>query len=265
VQCTNPIWLDAYQMRVPCGHCVSCKIAHAREWAVRLVHEMGYHENSCFITLTYDDDHLPADGSISKDELQRFFKRLRKNLDGKKIKYYASGEYGEKNGRPHYHAIVLGLAMGEKTYIEKSWTLGMVHVGTVTYDSCRYVADYIQKKYNSWKASVVYGSKEVPFQISSLGIGKQFALDNREYLSTKLGCTMRGQEVGIPRYYKRMLEIGAEELGALSAEHNKELEDRTLVKVDGDYERVPGALQRSRRQANMNAIARLALHSDRVL
>jgi len=261
VQCTSPVWLDFYRMSVPCGHCVNCRIAHSREWAVRLVHEMGYHKDSVFVTLTYDDEHLPADGSISKDELQRFFKRLRKSTPWLRFKYFACGEYGGRFGRPHYHTIILGLGPRDSPLIEKAWSLGRIFCGSVTYDSCRYVADYIQKKYNGVKAESVYGEKEVPFQLSSLGMGKQFALDNREYLSTKLGCTMRGDEVGLPRYYKRVLGLGPDELGPEALERLEDLNGRLLSKAV-DPELVPGRLARSRRQANANAIARLALRDE---
>lgn len=76
--CTSPVYLYDYQMYVPCNKCTACKIAHSREWSVRLIHELDYYDKACFITLTYDDENLPFDGSISKRELQLFFKRLRK-------------------------------------------------------------------------------------------------------------------------------------------------------------------------------------------
>jgi hypothetical protein len=62
-----------------------------------------------FITLTYSDEHLPEDGSLNPEHLTRFWKRLRKNESADKkdwIRYFACGEYGEKRGRPHYHAMV---------------------------------------------------------------------------------------------------------------------------------------------------------------
>ena len=99
MQCTKPIILEPDKMAVPCGKCRGCRIARCREWATRLLHENAYHEDAIFITLTYDNDHLPADEAVSKNELQRFFKRLRKRLGDRLIRYYASGEYGETFGR----------------------------------------------------------------------------------------------------------------------------------------------------------------------
>ena len=79
-----------------------------------------------FLTLTYNDDNLPSDVGLHKDDLQRFFKRLRKALDTKKIRYFACGEYGDTTSRPHYHAIVFGLGLNEidKKYVTDAWPLG---------------------------------------------------------------------------------------------------------------------------------------------
>ena len=84
--CTSPFRLknkEGTVISLPCGHCTGCRIQRAREWASRLIHEMSYHEKNTFITLTYDNEHLPKDESIDKDELQRFFKRLRKTIHQK--------------------------------------------------------------------------------------------------------------------------------------------------------------------------------------
>ena len=65
------------------------------------------HPHNAYITLTYNDDHLPANGSLQPRDLQLFWKRLRKaRTPG--IRYYACGEYGDQTARPHYHAIIFG-------------------------------------------------------------------------------------------------------------------------------------------------------------
>ena len=99
-----------------------------------------------FITLTYDNEHLPKDESIDKDELQRFFKRLRKNYPPKTIKYFACGEYGDKKKRAHYHAIIFGVGNNheDKNYT-RNLEKGLTYHGTVTFESARYVTDYVLK------------------------------------------------------------------------------------------------------------------------
>ena len=73
----NKAYVDL-QVKLPCGQCIGCRLEKARQWAIRCVHEASLWEKNCFITLTYNDDNLPANGSVSKREFQLFMKRLRK-------------------------------------------------------------------------------------------------------------------------------------------------------------------------------------------
>lgn len=109
MQCTKPVFLAREGLNVPCGKCMACRIARSREWTTRLIHELSYWDKASFVTLTYDNEHLPSDNSLSVRHWQLFMKRLRKQVEPLKIKYFASGEYGDKFGRPHYHAIIFGL------------------------------------------------------------------------------------------------------------------------------------------------------------
>ena len=119
------------------------RVGRQREWALRMMNELEYHEYSVFVTLTFRE----APYQISKRDMQLFLKRLRKELYPRKIKYYACGEYGEKRDRPHYHCIIFGVSgFGQdKDAIERAWPAGFIYTGSVTYESCRYVAKYIQK------------------------------------------------------------------------------------------------------------------------
>nr|WAE43395.1 MAG: replication initiator protein [Microviridae sp.] len=189
---------------MPCGRCTACRINRTREWATRITHELSYWEYSSFVTLTYNNENINKEMSLKKRDLQLFFKRLRKTLGKEKIKYYACGEYGENFGRPHYHAIIFGIQSNDKR-IKDSWPAGFVRCGSVTYESARYVAGYIQKKYNGKLAEEVYGNKERPFQLQSQGLGKQWALDNETGLIENLGLTINGKKTTMPRYYRKIL------------------------------------------------------------
>lgn len=171
------------------------------------MHELDYWDHASFITLTYRDEDLPANASLDKPELQRFLKRLRKSLENRPIKYYASGEYGENTQRPHYHAIIFGLAplLGDQALIERAWPHGNVFTGSVTYNSARYVAGYIGKKKYGELAEKEYGDRKPPFQIQSRGIGERFLQDNKERILEDLELTLYGKQCGIPRYYKKLL------------------------------------------------------------
>ncbi len=154
------------EIDLPCGNCIGCRLDKAKEWALRCVHESQMHQENCFITLTYDDEHLPVDQSLDVGHWQKFMKRLRKQQPGKKIRYFHCGEYGEKFSRPHYHAILFnhdypdrvrfGEGIDTSQSLEDCWGKGFTTVGEVTYESCRYVARYITKKVTGDRAREHY-------------------------------------------------------------------------------------------------------------
>ena len=127
MHCINPVTLNRYEhrralkivteqgMTVPCGKCIACRKAKAREWTLRMLHELDTSRDATFLTLTYDDDSLhvsPNTGfaSLCKRDLQLFFKRLRRALPGLPLRYFSVGEYGDNTLRPHYHAIMYNLS-----------------------------------------------------------------------------------------------------------------------------------------------------------
>lgn len=139
-----------------CGQCLRCRVNRRRIWTARLVLEMQQHEASSFVTLTYDNDHLPSDGSVVPLHLQLFMKRLR-YYSGRKLRYYAVGEYGDKSFRPHYHLALFGIgaedhdnAKSKKRSCEcvicRAWTEGIVHCGEVTIESAGYIVSYVLKR-----------------------------------------------------------------------------------------------------------------------
>lgn len=130
----------------PCGQCMPCRINRRRTWVARMILERAEHQHASFLTLTYNDENLPKDLCVSKDELQRFFKRLRKEIYPRAVRYFACGEYGDKSSRPHYHAIVFGLSPTERTVVEKCWKKGFVQIGTAEPATMSYCGGYITKK-----------------------------------------------------------------------------------------------------------------------
>ncbi len=207
---------------VPCGRCVECRIAKAREWETRLVHESKYYEKKCFVTLTYNNECLPKDYSLKKKELQKWIKRLRKRTKAK-IKYYACGEYGTQKWRPHYHIIILGLGLEDRNQIEDTWGNGFVHIGTVTSNSIKYTADYTTKTEIGKWAKEYYGrsGREPPFRIMSKGIGLKYAKEQKEQLKEYREIKLQGYNRAIPRYYVEKLGID-KELMKLDAERRTE-------------------------------------------
>lgn len=213
MQCVRPLYFDNLKQTVACGKCIGCRLARINEWGTRMMHENNYHEKSTFVTLTYRDEDLPANNSVDKRELQLFFKRLRQQMvrDGcrEKIKYFACGEYGETNGRPHYHAIIFGIGLSEyyKKLIQDTWGHGRTQNATVTMKSCKYVAKYIQKIITGEKAKEKYAGREAPFRLLSKALGKEYALSHAEQIKADLRINVDGRMQSIPRYYRKVLKI----------------------------------------------------------
>jgi hypothetical protein len=154
---------------VPCGRCLGCRLENSRQWAIRMMHEAQTHRENCFLTLTYDADHLPTDSSLERDRFPAFIKNLRNRLRGKrnkygepyKVRYFHCGEYGASGDRPHYHAVLFGYSfLGDRKQwtirdgnpvwrseeLEELWPDGFSEIGSVTFKSAAYVARYVTKK-----------------------------------------------------------------------------------------------------------------------
>lgn len=146
---------------------------------MRAVHEAQMYERNCFLTLTYNDEHLPAGRQLRLDDVVRFNKRLRKwcrselradasesEVLRSRVKIMYCGEYGPKDNRPHYHLIVFNADFGDKKlwtirnghklYVSETlsslWSdkkgepIGYSSIGNVTFESAAYVARYSMKK-----------------------------------------------------------------------------------------------------------------------
>nr|AVQ10279.1 replication protein VP4 [Gokushovirinae environmental samples] len=142
----------AIQMRLPCNQCIGCRLRRSGVWAARCVNEAQLHHHNCFLTLTYDDDHLVDKywtgllydqgpnkgekayaGNLHYPDIQRFHKRLLRALGRKNtpivgsadtsaatFRFYLGAEYGPKYGRPHYHTCLFGIEFSDKKYHGKS-------------------------------------------------------------------------------------------------------------------------------------------------
>jgi hypothetical protein len=296
MNCKNPVRiiknLDASKfpegLLVPCGKCRSCRKAKSKEWSIRMLHELDNYDKSSFVTLTYNDETVPEYNSLRKADLQKFFKRLRKNLsienEDRKIKYFATGEYGDQTQRPHYHAILynIGLSYYDQNLVRLSWSLnneplGHVHFGLVEPKSIMYVAQYINKKFSGPLEYEEYIStnRENVFKLSSNGFGKSYAHNNSKNISERKYLTVNGVKVGIPRYYLKTLNIDSEELHDFAIEQEKLLNK----KISGHYVTTSDALhyseakvvstilsetQKRRLQVDKNLKSKLALVKSKI-
>lgn len=195
-------------------------------------HEASCHDENSFITLTYNNQFLPLDGSLSKRAIQLFIKRLRKLLGHSRVRYFACGEYGDDTWRPHYHIILFGYQFpdlrpwrksprGHTLYrsakLETLWTFGNAEIGHVTPDSAGYVARYTLKKINGERALAHY-LRPHPVTGEIFRVIPEFALMSRrpgiggkwfnKYASDTFPrdyCVIDGIKLPVPDFYKKRL------------------------------------------------------------
>lgn len=124
--------------------------------------EAMVHTENSFVTLTYDDQHLPKGGSLAPEEIRNWLKRFRASVSPRRIRFYCVGEYGDETGRPHYHAALFGYPRcrhGLSRYsrerteccdvcdkVRDTWGNGNVYVGALEIKSAQYIAGYVTKK-----------------------------------------------------------------------------------------------------------------------
>lgn len=207
VSLREPLNQDAPRayLKLPCGNCIGCRKAKAREWAFRCHLELEQHDQACWATLTYDPKYLPP--TLLKDDLSSYLKRLRARVHPRTVRFFGSGEYGERNGRPHYHVILFGLHR-EEPAIRLAWTAGHVRVDPISPASIAYVAGYTSKKagrrYKFVREELVdeYGEVYVhqePFVLMSRrpGIGAEA---RNHWKSWRDQAIHQGQPIPVPRY-----------------------------------------------------------------
>jgi len=221
---------------LPCGQCVGCRLERSRQWAIRCIHEAQMHEDNCFVTLTFNPASLSKRQnplSLDKKEFQDFMKRLRKHFNAKKIRYFHCGEYGDRYGRPHYHAILFGLDFqdkqlhqvrnGNRLYtsrtLERIWGKGFCSIGDVTFESAAYVARYILKKVtgeHAWHhyADIDYDTGE----IKNVKAPEYTTMSRRPGIAAdwfaRFGSdvypsdfiTVNGKKMRAPKYYDKLME-----------------------------------------------------------
>lgn len=219
------------KLELPCGKCPECQKDYYTAWASRGSRELLQWETSVFITLTYDEKHLPANNSLDKKEIQDFIKRVKKHFCSHRdnpIRQTYCGEYGTKTLRPHYHAILYNCDFKDKKkhYISdgnhqvytselltRLWGKGHAEFGYAEPESIAYVYKYILKKKTRKE-------KKQPLVIERDGITYEVAHEfiessrnpgigaiARESKSIKKGfLSVNGHKKKIPKYYLEWLK-----------------------------------------------------------
>lgn len=309
------IWLSTHGKRfhVPCLQCSGCRRRSSLDWASRCMHEAQMHRYNAYITLTYNDEHLPPNNSLVHQDWVNFLKRVRNHItrgghnillaDATQIKsylglsntlwerlnsntgttadpqivraqtartgdlitaaksalheekrqrtsdygirFYMAGEYGEKYGRPHYHALLFGLDFadklhhgrtksGERIYtsktLEQLWPYGYSSVGNVTFASAAYISRYVMKKRTGdgnktdyeildlETGEIIKKKKEYNCMSRAQGIGASWLTRyHADVYTLDKVVTKAGRELRPPRYYDKQFK----KMDAARLEHLK--------------------------------------------
>lgn len=281
MKCTRPFKkvIDDVVRELPCGQCMACRLNHARMWSIRISHEASCHTHNVFLTLTYDDEHLPPDGSVHKRDFQLFLKRLRKELKSDKIRYFGCGEYGDKFGRPHYHLIIFGISMESKVFKNKrydaktngyhcsmsSWPNGFCHIGTVTVDSANYVAGYVTKKLKGKGAKEHYDKLGIQpeFVLMSRrpGIGAEYFYRQKKRMENLGFVWCKDKKYALPRFYQERISEDVR----LEKKLNRKIEPdiKGLVEAKAQGIRYSQYLDSQRLQLERNIVASQKIRGER--
>lgn len=256
-------WVDG-MLELPCGKCIGCRIRRTGFWAVRIVHEAQMHQKTCFITLTYDNKHLPKDGGLDVSHWQYFAKRMRKRLGP--FRFFHCGEYGDQFKRPHYHAVVFGqdfskdrrhvatISNGDKIYrsgvLDELWGKGKTELGAVNYTTAAYVASYCLKKVDGKKAEEegTYERVDPETGLVSIVRPEYITMSRRPGIGTSWyekfkgdiypsgECVIDGKKMPTPRFYDQKFE--KEDPVAFKRVVAKRIKFAKAHEYDGTFERL---------------------------
>lgn len=259
-----------FDFSLPCGRCIGCRLHYSQMWAIRCVHEASLWDLNCCVTLTYDEEHLPAYGNLVYRDFQLFLKRLRKRIAPATVRFFCGGEYGDVSRRPHFHALLFGYDFPDKVVYSSSggrarlwssdladrlWRFGRVVVGVADFDSAAYIARYMVKKMYGEAAKshyevideqtgeVVRLSPEFAHMSLRPGIGRDWCRLYWRDITRSLKVVSRGREVSLPRAYARYVGelAGVDDVKhRLRMDMNRLWRDNTPARLK-DKERVAAA------------------------
>lgn len=228
-KCLDPFIKKGETIPLPCGKCFNCQKSKVSAWSFRLSKEAERCTSAFFVTLTYNTSFVPLSPhgfmTLCKQDLQNFFKRLRKTQETK-LKYYACGEYGTKSNRPHYHIILFNCELknlvspkevvavesglielnGQTPMTCPKWPQGQITIGQLTDASAAYTLKYINK--GRWRPKHQNDDRQREFPLMSKKLGDNYLTPqmvkwHKEDPNNRLHVPLKGGKKAVmPRYYR---------------------------------------------------------------
>ena len=212
----------------PCGMCTNCRLNRAHEYGARIYHESLMHEFNTFVTLTYDDEHLPIGSkglsTIDKNAIRKFMADVRARIYPDKVRFFGCAEYGswKNTHRPHYHFALFGIGLYDSRLFSNHvprddgfvvqcpcWKNGDVHVGKLEIGSSNYVAEYTLKKVLGKNAQEYYTNLGIEREFARMslkpGLGYDWLMKNKDDLLNHGFFIIQGRKQVLPRYYVEKL------------------------------------------------------------
>lgn len=227
-------------IKIPCGKCAGCRAQKTREWADRMILELDHSKKGIFLTLTYDNDHVPiryqcTTGesvlTLNKRDVQLFMKRLKKRFPDCEIRRVVKGEYGKNTHRPHYHLALYGIGLEDfkdldikgknelgdiyykSDYLANDiWWNGFCLLTDISWNTCAYIAKYMKKKDLGLVTDEYVMRFEEPefFDMSrNPGIGLYYPIDHPDYAEKSkyyIGDQKGAVEIYFPKAFLNYLE-----------------------------------------------------------
>lgn len=190
-------------IKIDCRHCMNCMIKRQQNIEFLAKKELLYTykkgKSAAFVTLTYDDNHLPVNKegfyTLNRKDIQLWLKNMRRQMDyyNEKIpfKVMYCGEYGDgthsttntgvSTHRPHYHLVIFGLNTSQvKKYTRKLWKHGLCDIGELSFGGIRYLCKYMTKATPDKDVKFLRETVNVqnPFFYHSIGLGKEWINEN---------------------------------------------------------------------------------------
>lgn len=222
--------------KFPCRKCIPCLLNRQKAWVSRLVEELRNHPFNYFVTLTYDDEHLPVDENgepcFNKQHFIKLNRDMRKRFQDGRLKnpvssfilgspeylelptdvhykYYLTTEYGPTTFRPHAHGVWYGLPESidlVEVLFRSLWPYGFVSVFPATEGAAGYISKYLVS--DGVGKDSYHGNGMPPFSLMSKGLGASYIDrmgDWHRADSRRMYTQYRGSKGTMDRYLKRKI------------------------------------------------------------